>query len=110
MREFVFLNNFINYNFIVNKSIILSFYFQVSRKFHTKCIGLRVTNGSLTVDKPVPARNKIPIETRELVKTFYNTDDVSRMWPGLRDFVTIIENGMKVQIQKRTLLSRKRWQ
>ena len=39
------------------------------------------------------------------VKDFYQCDEVSRMCPGKRDFISIKENGLKVHKQKYLLLA-----
>lgn len=44
-------------------------------------------------------------ETIDLVKSFYERDDVSRQAPGLKDVTTVKENGLKQKIQTRHLYS-----
>lgn len=41
----------------------------------------------------------------QLVVNFYSEDDVSRMIPGKKDFVTIRNKGGKIQVQKRLMLT-----
>ena len=45
----------------------------------------------------------LPGETIELVKAFYQRDDVSRISPGKRDIVTVRNSGGKFKLQKRHL-------
>ena len=45
----------------------------------------------------------LPGETIELVKAFYQRDDVSRISPGKRDIVTVRNSGRKFKLQKRHL-------
>lgn len=46
----------------------------------------------------------LPSETADTVKEFYECDDISRCMPGIKDFVSITENGIKVRKTKRLLL------
>lgn len=39
-----------------------------------------------------------------MVKDFYNADDISRVLPGKKDYISCIVNGVRTQIQKRLLL------
>ena len=48
--------------------------------------------------------NCIPVETVQIVESFFLLDSVSQQAPGKRDFVTVRVNGKKQQIQKRHLL------
>ena len=41
----------------------------------------------------------------ELVKDFLNSDDVSRMMPGKKDYVTIRNKEGKIQVQKRLVFA-----
>lgn len=45
------------------------------------------------------------MNTAQLVKEFYNEDDISRMMPGKKDCVTIRDKCMKTQVQKRLVLA-----
>lgn len=47
---------------------------------------------------------QISSENAELVKEFYYSSKVSRTMPGLKDAVTIVENGVRVRKQKLLLL------
>jgi len=44
-------------------------------------------------------------ETSELVRSFYENDDVSRMMPGKKDFVSVRGEEGRVHIQKRLVLT-----
>ena len=44
-------------------------------------------------------------EAADLVRGFYESDDVSRMMPGKKDFVSIKQGEQRVHIQKRLVLS-----
>ena len=43
-------------------------------------------------------------ETVELVSVFYQSDDISRVMPGKKDFVSVKQEGKRVHIQKRLVL------
>ena len=48
----------------------------------------------------------LPTETVNLIKCFYERDDISRMMPGLKDVLSIKqENGKREHVQKRLLLA-----
>ena len=55
---------------------------------------------------PNPKRWKaLPLETKTLVKTVYEHDDISRMMPGIKDFEAVKnDDGTRVHVQKRILL------
>jgi hypothetical protein len=44
-------------------------------------------------------------ETSELVHSFYENDDVSRMMPGKKDFVSVRGEAGRTHIQKRLVLT-----
>ncbi|GFO14380.1 otu domain-containing protein 5 [Plakobranchus ocellatus] len=44
------------------------------------------------------------LDTENVVKAFFERDDISRQLPGRKDFVTVIQNGKKERIQKKILL------
>ena len=47
----------------------------------------------------------LTLKTKTLVKTFYERDDISRMMPGMKDFVSVKNyNGTRSRVQKRLLL------
>ena len=41
------------------------------------------------------------LEMEQLVTNFYEQDDISRQMPGKKDYVTVIENGVKTQQKKK---------
>ena len=43
-------------------------------------------------------------KTAELVLAFYNSDEVSRIMPGKKDFVSVKQNGHRFQVLKRLIL------
>lgn len=43
-------------------------------------------------------------ETIVLVKNYYNEDDISRVLPGKKDFISCLVVGVRTQVQKRLLL------
>ena len=47
----------------------------------------------------------LPLITVNLVKDFYELDDVSRIMPGKKDFVSVRQGDKRVHVQKRLLLS-----
>ena len=57
----------------------------------------------------IPAKKLVkllPADTVNSVKSFYERDDVSRIMPGLKDYLSIKQsNGKREHIQKRLLLS-----
>ena len=55
---------------------------------------------------PIPKKGRsLPVEIETLVKTFYERDDISRMMPGMKDFVSVKnDDGSRSHVQKRLLL------
>ena len=55
---------------------------------------------------PNPKKGRaLPLEIEKLVKTFYGRDDISRMMPGMKDFVSVKnDDGTRSHVQKRLLL------
>ena len=47
----------------------------------------------------------LPLESVDMVKTFYEYDDTSRVMPGKKDFVSVRQGEKRVHIQKRLVLS-----
>ena len=47
----------------------------------------------------------LPLMTVNLVKDFYDLDDISRIMPGKKDFVSVRQGDKRVYVQKRLLLS-----
>ena len=59
---------------------------------------------SVTCD-PTPNAGKIPSpETATLVKEFYMSEEISRIMPGMKDFVSVIQGGVRVHKQKHLVL------
>ena len=46
----------------------------------------------------------LPSTTVNLVKDFYEFDDISRILPGKKDFVSVRQDDLRVHVQKRLLL------
>ena len=46
----------------------------------------------------------LPLTTVNLVKDFYEFDDISRIMPGKKDFVSVRQGDQRVHVQKRLLL------
>lgn len=49
--------------------------------------------------------HRLPNETIEKIQLFYNSDEVSRIMPGMKDTVSMKVNGVRQKVQKRALLS-----
>ena len=47
----------------------------------------------------------LPSETVKLVIDFYESDDISRTMPGKKDFVSVRQEGKRIHVQKRLVLS-----
>ena len=55
---------------------------------------------------PGPSRRpSLPTETVVVVCSFYESDDISRVMPGKKDFVSVKKEGKRQHIQKRLVLS-----
>jgi len=63
------------------------------------------TNGPLCNPDPCPGR-PLSEDTVKIIKDFYERDETSsKQMPGCKDYVSVMENGVKVQKQKRMILS-----
>ena len=60
--------------------------------------------GVLSSPDPKPGHS-LPSETVKLVTDFYQSDEISRMMPGRKDFVSVRQEGRRVHVQKRLVLS-----
>ena len=60
--------------------------------------------GVLSTPNPKPGHT-LPAETIDLVQSFYESDEVSRMMPGCKDFVSVRKAEGRVHVQKRLILS-----
>ena len=47
----------------------------------------------------------LPQETVDIVSSFYENDEISRVMPGKKDFVSVKKEGKRVHVQKRLVLS-----
>ncbi|KAL7298729.1 hypothetical protein TKK_0008483 [Trichogramma kaykai] len=62
-------------------------------------------SGILTYPPKKKGNKTLPIETETIVKSFYERDDVSRMMPGMKDYICIkTDDGQRIHEQKRLLL------
>lgn len=78
--------------------------FNVSRRMTRQARKLR-KNGFGTRPEPKKGGRRLSNETINLVKNFYLSDDVSRMMPGVKDCISVVENGVRQMKQKRLLLN-----
>ena len=60
--------------------------------------------GILSTPNPKPG-NPLAAHTVKLVSEFYESDEVSRMMPGKKDFVSVKQGEKRVHVQKRLVLS-----
>lgn len=77
--------------------------FQVSRRMVRCAKKIREQSGFAS-QPPVKEGKRLHTLTQERIKNFYLCDDVSRMMPGMKDYVSVVENGEKQHKQKRLLL------
>lgn len=77
--------------------------FLVTNYIARKVKHLVETKGVMSTPNPKLGSPISPV-TSSLVKSFYESDDVSRCMPGQKDFVSVFENGTKVRKNKRLLL------
>ena len=78
--------------------------FGVSNYMARKSKHLVKEKGILSMPDPKPGPS-LPSETIDLVHSFDQSDDVSRITPGKKDFVSIKRGGICVHIQKRLVLN-----
>jgi len=77
--------------------------FGVSRYLVKKARQLKKAHGILA--SPDKKQGKVlPQEVVQAVIEFYQDEDISRMCPCKKEFVSVKENGMRIQKQKRLLL------
>ena len=84
----------------------------LSRKRIQQCVWLYVTKvqapywkkGILSSPDPKPGHSLSP-KTVDLVTDFYQSDEISRMMPGKKDFLSVKKDGRQVHVQKRLILS-----
>ena len=60
--------------------------------------------GVLPLPGPKPGPSLLP-ETVDIVHAFYESDDISRVMPGKKDFVSVKKESKRVHVQKRLVLS-----
>lgn len=77
--------------------------FHVSNRMARKAKALVKENGIMSCPYPKPGKT-LDKTIVDKVKDFYNCDDVSRMMPGKKDFVSMKVNGKKEHVQKRLVL------
>ena len=60
--------------------------------------------GILSTPNPKPGPS-LSLETTDLIIRFYESDDISRVMPGKKDFVSVKQERRRVHVQKRLVLS-----
>ena len=78
--------------------------FQTSDYMARKAKQLVEEKGILSTPNPKPGHS-LPSKSVDLIKSFYESDDISRAMPGKKDFVSIRQGEKRVQVQKRLVLS-----
>ena len=78
--------------------------FGASNYMVRKAKALVKEKGILSTPNPKPG-HVLPAETTDLVRNFYECDEVSRMMPGRKDYVSVKQADERVQVQKRLVLS-----
>jgi hypothetical protein len=64
---------------------------------------LVMNQGIMSSPNPKPSKTLNEVNV-EVVKSFYKSDEVSRVMPGKRDYISIKVSGAKIHEQKRLLL------
>jgi len=77
--------------------------FKVSEYLVRKARALHRSDGVLGISDKKQG-HCLPKDTEAAVKAFYEDDDVSRICPGKKDYVSVKVNGKKEHIQKRLIL------
>ena len=78
--------------------------FGVSTYMARKSKELVKEKGVLSLPGPKPGPSLLP-ETVVIVQAFYESDDISRVMPGKKDFVSVKKESNRVHVQKRLVLS-----
>jgi hypothetical protein len=78
--------------------------FQTSNYMARKSKQLVKEKGILSTPNPKHGHS-LPPKTLDLIKSFYESDNISRTMPGKKDFVSIRQGEKRVQVQKRLVLS-----
>ena len=60
--------------------------------------------GVLSLPSPKHGPSLLP-ERLDIIHAFYESDDISRIMPGKKDFVSVKQEGKRVHVQKRLVLS-----
>ena len=60
--------------------------------------------GILSLPGPKPGPS-LPPETVEIVHTYYESDEIGRVMPGKKDFISVKQEGKRTHVQKRLVLS-----
>ena len=69
-----------------------------------KCKQLVRDKGILSNPDPKPGPS-LPSEALQLVQSFYQLDEISRVMAGKKDFISVKQEGKRVHTQKRLILS-----
>lgn len=79
--------------------------FDVSRYFIRQAKMLVAEKGIMSSPNPKSGRT-LPAHTEEEITDFYLSDDISRVMPGKKDFISVVpvQGGKRVHQQKRLLL------
>ena len=77
--------------------------FSVSSYMARKSKELVKEKGVLSLPSPKPGPSLLP-ETVNIVHMFYESDDISRIMPGKKDFVLVRKEGKRLHVQKRLVL------
>lgn len=78
--------------------------FGVSDYMARKAKNVVKEKGILSTPNPKPG-NPLAAHTADLVCGFYESDEVSRMMPGRKDFVSVKQGDQRVHVQKRLVLN-----
>ena len=78
--------------------------FGVSNYMARKSKELVKEKGVLSLPSPKPGPS-LPPETVEMVHVFYESDEISRVMPGKKDFVSVKLEGKRMHVQKRLVLN-----
>lgn len=81
---------------------------KISKEFsttvHLPLLTKRLVEENGIMCGPKKRTNTIDPETVKCVKEFYSSDEISRVCPGKRDYVTVDENNVKISKQRRLIL------
>ena len=77
--------------------------FSVTNYMACKSKELVKEKGVLSIPNPKPGPSLSP-ETTDLIIRFYESDEISRVLPGKKDYVSVKKEGKRVHVQKRLVL------